>query len=316
MISAEELRFFSVIATSPSLAAAARQLDVTPPAVTQRLRQLELKLQVRIVDRSTRHLRLTDEGELLAAKGFQILADLEVLAETLNARRGIVAGNLRVVAPFGFGRRFVAPVVAAFSSRYPAVNLSLMLSENPAGISEDRWDVLIHVGELRDSSLIVHRLAPNDRVLCAAPTYLERHRAPLTPEELESHEAIVLRENDEDVTLWKFSAARRVTTSVRVHPRMSSNDGDVVREWAIAGHGIIMRSEWDVADDLQSDKLVRLLGDYRLPPADIVALTTARTGRAARTSTFLADLRAALDPAPWRMASKSKRSTPRSARAR
>lgn len=300
MININELRFFGVIATSPSLAAAARRLEVSRPAVTQRLRQLELKLKVRIVNRSTRRLRLTDEGELLAARGSEILAELETLAETMNARSGVVTGNLRVVAPFGFGRRFIAPVIAAFSDKYPAVDVSLTLSENPAGIRDDRWDVLIHLGELRDSSLVAQRLAPNDRIICASPAYLVRHSPPTTPQDLEAHDAVVLRENDEDGRSWKFQANDGGVTAVRINPRMSSNDGDVVRRWALAGRGIMVRSEWDVAEELQTGKLVRLLAGYRLPSADIVALTTARMGRAARITTFLSELRASLDPVPWR----------------
>ncbi|MEJ1963580.1 MAG: LysR family transcriptional regulator [Gammaproteobacteria bacterium] len=302
MITAEDLRFFSIIAVSRSLAAAARQLDVTPPAVTQRLRQLETKLQVRIVDRSTRHLRLTDEGELLASRGFSILSELDLLADALNSRRGKVAGHLRVVAPFGFGRRFVAPAADAFLRNHPEIHLSLTLSENPAGLGADSWDVLIHAGELRASSLIAHRLAPNARVACASPEYLSRCPAPVVPEDLLRHDIIVLRENDEDVTLWKFSDAGRVQTAVRISPRMTSNDGEVVRQWALAGRGIAVRSEWDIADDLRNGRLVRILRNYHLPPADIVALTAARTRRAARTTIFIGELQAALNPAPWREA--------------
>src|SRR5262245_47214884 len=113
MLSLEDLRFFAIVARSSTLAGAARALDVTPPAVTQRLRQLELRLKVRLLDRSTRHLVLTDEGKILAARGGAVIADIEAITETLANRRGTVMGHLRIVAPFGFGRRYVAPIVAA-----------------------------------------------------------------------------------------------------------------------------------------------------------------------------------------------------------
>jgi len=111
---------------------------------------------------------------------------------------------------------------------------------------------------------------------------------------------IALRENDEDVTLWRFKRGKDSVTQVRIEPRLASNDGDVTRQWAIAGHGVIVRSEWSVAEDLRAGRLVRLLGDYRMPPADIVAFVGPQGGRSARTTRFLQYLRAALSPVPWR----------------
>src|SRR5580693_6043613 len=133
LLSIDDLRFFATLSLCQSLAAAARELGVTPPAVTQRLRLLEAKLGLRLVDR---------------------------LAE---GKRD-VAGHLRIVASFGFGRRYVAPVVAAFRIENPNVSVTLTLSESPVRLSAGSWDLLVHVGELKDSSLIVHRLAPNDRL--------------------------------------------------------------------------------------------------------------------------------------------------------
>ena len=300
MLSIEDLRFFATLSVSSSLAGAARELGVTPPAVTQRLRLLEAKLGLRLVDRSTRHLRLTDEGHFLASKGGRIVEEILKLGADLAARKGDVVGHLRVVAPFGFGRRFVAPAVAAFRTENPQVTISLTLSESPVRLGDDRWDLLVHVGELKDSSLIVHRLAPNERVICASPSYLAARGEPRQPEDLKGHDCAALRENDEDVTLWRFTEAAGDTHAIRINPHLSSNDGEVVRRWAIAGLGIIMRSEWDVAEDLREGRLVRVLNDYHLASADIVVLLGAREGRTARTALFLRYLSDALSPTPWR----------------
>jgi DNA-binding transcriptional LysR family regulator len=137
MISTEDLHFFIVLASAVSLADAARKLDVTPPAVTQRLRLLENRLGMRLIDRSGRRMVLTDEGELLAVRGRRICDDMGNLSDTLASRRGTVAGHLRVIAPLGFGQRYVAPAIAEFRGLYPEVSASLMLSDRPARISDD-----------------------------------------------------------------------------------------------------------------------------------------------------------------------------------
>jgi DNA-binding transcriptional LysR family regulator len=300
VLSIDDLRFVSALVLCSSMAGAARVLGVTPPAITQRLRLLEGKLGVRLVDRSTRHLRLTDEGQLLVDRGRDLLDQLDELSDDLMARKTSVAGHLRVVAPFGFGRRFIAPVVVSFRAENPKVSVSLNLSENPARLDTDSWDILVHIGELRDSSLILHRLAPNDRVICASPSYVEGHGTPRHPADLKDHECVVLRENDEDATLWRFIDPDGKAYSVRIKPSLCSNDGEVVRRWALAGLGIVIRSEWDVAEDIHAARLVRLLDDYHLASADINALLNARDGRTARTERFLQHLSKVLNPPPWR----------------
>jgi len=302
MLGPDDLRFFLAIAEAPSLAAASRALDVSPPAVTQRLRALEERLGFHLVDRTGRHLALTDEGELIAERGRAILAALGDLDEALAARRGQVVGHLRIVAPLGFGRAYVAPVAAAFQAAHPEVAIDLILSDRLGGVPEGTFDLAIHVGEVARAApgLIARRLAPNDRVICAAPAYLAERGGPAGPGDLRGHACIALRENDEDVTLWRF---RRdgAEERVRIEPRLSSNDGEVVRGWALAGRGIILRSEWDVAGDLRAGRLVRLLPGHALPEAPVTALLGARRhARAARTRRFLDALAHALDPPPWR----------------
>lgn len=300
MITSHDLEFFSIVSAAPSLAAAARALDVTPSAVTQRLRQLEQRLGVRLLERTSRGLHLTAEGQLLAQRGAEILANMEEITEELVERRQVVTGHLRVAAPFGFGRRYIAPAMAALREQHPEVKLTLSLFEDPVSLRSDAWDVLIHVGPLTDSTLVLHRLAPNRRILCAAPAYLERHGAPEHPEALRHHACAVIREDQADVTLWRFSHQEKPPLTMRIQPAMSSNDGGVIKQWALAGLGIIIRSEWDVAEDLQHGRLVPLLPDWRLPDADVVALLGARGGRVARTARFLEILRQKFQPVPWR----------------
>jgi DNA-binding transcriptional LysR family regulator len=300
MISTEDLHFFIMLASAVSLADAARKLNVTPPAVTQRLRLLEDRLGMRLIDRSGRRMVLTDEGELLALHARRICDDIGNLSDTLASRRGTVTGHLRVIAPLGFGQRYVAPAVAQFRSLYPEVSASLVLSDRPARVSDDLWDLMVHIGELRDSALVSRRLAPNRRLLCAAPRYLARRGEPRHPNDLRRHDCIALRENDEDVTMWRFTPKHQgEPTNVRIEPAMTSNDGGTVRDWALAGLGIIARSEWDVAEHLHAGRLVSLLDGWTQPNADIVALISPRHGRSLRATRFLDLLRASTEQQPW-----------------
>jgi DNA-binding transcriptional LysR family regulator len=148
--------------------------------------------------------------------------------------------------------------------------------------------------------MVAYPIAPNSRFICAAPSYLAVHPAPAEPKELTAHDCIVLRENNEDVTLWRFWK-RRNEVAVRVPAMLSSNDGAVVKQWALAGKGLFVRSEWDVADSLASGELVRVLTGWSLPDADVVALAPRRAGMSARAKLFLSFLQSRFQPVPpWR----------------
>lgn len=295
-----DLRFFVAVTEGGSLAEAARRMDVTASAVSQRLRQLEARLGLHLVHRSTRRFNLTDEGELFYAGAVGLLAELDDLIDGVRARSGEVAGTLNVCAPLGFGRHHLAAAIADFHTLYPGLMVSLTLSDVVPVADANRFDMVVHIGKLTDSSMIAYPIAPNARFVCAAPGYLARRPAPRKPQDLAMHHCIVLRENEEDVTLWRFRKNRK-EVSVRVPVILSSNDGDVVRQWAIREKGVIMRSEWDVVESLAAGRLVRVLEDWRLPDADIVALVDQRHGMAARVKLFLSFLQARFQPVPpWR----------------
>jgi len=300
MLSTDDLRFIAAVTRAPSLAAAARSLNVTPPAVSQRLRALEARLGVSLLDRSAGRITLTDEGELLTEWSGRILAEIEEVSERLCERKGVVAGHLRVAGPTGFGRRYIAPAVMDFSRRHPDVRIGLELSDNPIRLKPSAWDIVIHIGELHSQPFQKLTLAPNDRLLCASPDYLARRGTPHAPADLARHACLTLRENDEDVTLWRFAGPDGSHETVRIDEGVSCNDGDVIRDWALAGFGIVLRSEWDMADDLRAGRLVRLLPQWRSPDAPVVALLGPRHMRAARTRRFLELLRQSLTPPPWR----------------
>jgi DNA-binding transcriptional LysR family regulator len=225
---------------------------------------------------------------------------METLSEALANRKKAVSGHLRVAAPHGFGRLHVAPVVDAFAEAHSGVTVTLDLSDHPGTQLLESSDVIIHIGPPGPLNQIVTTLAPNRRILCASPGYLADAPPLQSPSDLLRHRCLVIRENDEDVTLWRFLHASREPETVRIRPTMCSNDGTVVRDWALAGQGIAIRSEWNVAADLAAGRLKRALPSWEVPAADVVAMLGSRFGRSARTTAFLAMLRQSLSPAPWR----------------
>lgn len=296
-----DLRFFVTITESGSLAEAARRLDVTPSAVSQRLRQLESRLGMQLAHRSTRRFTLTEEGELFHDGVVHLLADLDGLVDTLRERSGEVGGTLHVCGPLGFGRHYLASAIADFHLLHPKLMVSLTLSDVISAADANRYDLIVHIGSLGDSSMVAYPIAPNSRLLCAAPEYLALRPPPRDPRELARHDCIVLRENHEDVTLWRFRKQGQEEVAVRVPAIMSSNDGEVAKQWALKGKGVILRSEWDVAESLASGRLVRLLPEWNLPDADVVALVASRAGLSARVKLFLSFLQKRFQPLPpWR----------------
>jgi DNA-binding transcriptional LysR family regulator len=300
MLAIDDIRFFLVLVNSGSLAAAARAMNVTPSAVTQRLQALEARTGVRLLERSTRGLNLTDEGELLRDQGAAIRDQTDLLFERLSARQEIVSGNLRIHAPPGFGRRHVAPLAARFQANHPDVRIALALLED-IGTGDARGaDITFHIGPLEDSSLVGYRMAPNRRILCAAPGYLKRAGMPAEPADLSGHQCLVLDENREDASMWKFTRGGR-RQGVRVAAALTCNDGEVIHEWALEGRGIMIRSEWDVAQNLRLGKLVEIMPAWQLPAADVIALVPQRRGMSARVKKFIDLASGHFAPAPpWR----------------
>jgi DNA-binding transcriptional LysR family regulator len=281
-----DLAFFAALVKTGSLAALARELGVTPPAVTKRLANLEQRLGVRLLNRTTRTMSVTHEGEIYLADGARILADIEALERTIGSSRALPKGLLRVNASFGFGRKHIGPAVSEFSKRFPDVEVQLLLSERPLNLADQAFDIGIRIGELPDARIIARKIAANRRLLCAAPAYLKQHPAPASPRDLQTHACIVLRENEAAYGSWHLSRGKRQET-IKVRGALSSNDGETVLAWALAGHGILMRSEWDVAPYLRSGRLRQVLEDWALPPSDIFAVYPERLNLSAKVSAFV-----------------------------
>lgn len=301
MITSDDLIFISTLAGQRSLAAAARALHVSPPSVSQRLAGLEARLGIRLIERTGRAgIMLTADCEHLVERAGVILAELEALSAEIAQARGEVLGHIRVIAPFGFGREHVAPAVTTFMASFPQMTAELTLSDQMMRLPEHPWDLIIRVGPLATSNLIAIPIAQNERLLCASQSYLDEYGHPSHPDDLVKHRCLAIREDDEQVAHWHFAENdEEKALSIRIKPYLASNDGEVVRNWALAGLGIVQRSEWSVSDDLRSGRLVRVLPNFVMPSAPVVALVSNRTSRAARVQVFLDHLRKCLKPAPW-----------------
>ncbi|MFO1267226.1 MAG: LysR family transcriptional regulator [Rubrivivax sp.] len=301
-----DLGFFSALAAAGSLSAAGRELGVTTAAVSKHLAQMEARIGVPLVVRTTRRMSLTPEGEAYLAQARRILGDIEDLEQMLGTAKGTPKGLLRVNATLGFGRSHVAPVISRFVRRHPEVEVQLQLSVNPPPLSDDAFDVCIRFGAPPDARVIARRLAANRRLLCAAPAYLARHGTPKVPADLARHQCIGIRQGDEAYGLWRLASpavrgrAAQVE-AVKVRGRLSTNDGEIAVHWALEGHGILMRAEWDIARHLASGRLVPVLPQYATPDADIHAVYPQRHQMAARVRAFvdfIAEAMGSRAPAP------------------
>lgn len=285
MKDAADLAFFTLLARQPSLAAAARELGVTPPAVSRRLAALEQRLGVRLINRTTRRLSLTPEGERYAEAGQAILGDIEALERSLAEGQSVPRGLLRINATFGFGRRHLGPAVSEFLGRYPDMEVVLHLTDRPLDLEAEAMDIGIRFGVDPAGRYLARQLADNRRLLCAAPAYLAARGQPGEPRELARHACIVIREN-EGFNTWRLSDGRQ-QVAVKVSGPLSANHGEVAVDWALAGHGIILRSEWDVAPYLRSGQLVRVLAPWAGVASDIHAIYPERHRLSARVRVFI-----------------------------
>lgn len=281
-----ELEFFVLLNRLGSLSAAARALDITPPAATMRLASMEKRIGARLLNRSTRKISLTPEGEIYLQHATRLIEGLQELDEVVSGNRQAPRGALRVNAPLGFGRTVIAPLVSDFTNQYPEVEIQLDVSDRPVDLIDSGFDLAIRFGELPDNRINARRVMSNRRFLCASPTYLEKHGTPKVLSDLARHRCIVHRQNDDAYGVWRFLIDGR-TEIVKVHGVLSSNDGDIVQGWALDGQGIVIRSEWDVTKYLDSGRLRRILPEFTLPSADLYAYYPSKQNLPARVRAFI-----------------------------
>lgn len=257
-----DLEIFVRAAEAQSLSAVARALDLTPAAASAAIKRLEAELETVLFVRSTRHLRLTLEGERFLRHAQQALSLLQDAHKELATGRSVVRGKLRISLPSDLGRNHLLGWLDAFQLQYPALELQVSLTDRVSDIYRQPVDVAIRYGDLPDSSLIALPLsAANRRVLCAAPDYLARAGMPRSPQELSGHNCLRFMLSDTVHEQWRFERGKdRIAMTVRGD--RVADDGEAVRRWALAGFGIAYKSRLDVADDLRVGRLIHLCPDW------------------------------------------------------
>jgi DNA-binding transcriptional LysR family regulator len=263
-----DIAFFSLLIKKGSLYSAAQEMGVTPPAVSKRLANLEARLGVRLLNRTTRRISLTPEGDIYLIEGSKVLEDLETLEQSIARRKATPRGTIRMGATLGFGRKYIAPALSKFVRTFQDVEIQLHLTDKPINALEQNIDLFIHFGNLPDTRLSSRILIPNKRILCASPKYLLRHGIPQTPKDLTQHQCIFLRESNETFGSWHLYSGNKHET-IKVRGQLTTNDGESATAWALEGHGVLMRSIWEVDTHLRTGRLQQILTDWTLPSANI-----------------------------------------------
>jgi DNA-binding transcriptional LysR family regulator len=265
-------------------------MGVTTAAVSKRLAQMEERLGLPLVTRTTRRMSVTPDGQVYLQYARRILGEIDDMEELLGVSLENPKGLLRVNATLGFGRSHIAPVISRFVRKYPHVQLQLQLSVNPPPVADDSWDVCIRFGEPPDARVVARPLASNRRLLCAAPSYLSEHGKPKVPRDLRRHNCISIRQGDEAYGVWRLSTRHsrdEAVESIKINGNLTTNDGGIAVSWALDGHGIVMRAEWDIDRYLRSGRLVQVLPQYETADADIYAVYRQRHQRSARVRAFI-----------------------------
>jgi DNA-binding transcriptional LysR family regulator len=258
---------FRAVVDHGGYAAAARALGRSKTALSKAVSDLESHLGVRLLQRSTRQISVTEAGRRFHARCVQLLADLEDTEGEARDAHGSVRGHIRMVAPQTFGELYLVPLLAQFLNAEPGVSLELMLLDRFVDLVEERFDIAVRIADLADSSLVAKRLGDMRLVVCASPAYLARHGTPGTPEALGVHDCIV-DTNMRAPRLWTFEQAG-IRTSVAIHGRLAINNATAVRVMALEGHGIALCPDFVIAPDLAEGSLVRLLENFDTAPRGI-----------------------------------------------
>lgn len=287
-----DVEVFSAIAESGSLSAAARRLGLAPMTVSRRLATLEGELGVRLFHRTTRSVSLTTEGETFLPFATTLLEASEGARVSLKSNAGAASGVLKVTAPTVFGQAVIMPLIPALLEEHPALRVDLTLSDSIVDIVGLGIDVAVRISTLRDSTLIARPLAPNPRVLCASPLYLERHGIPATMDALLSHRRIALH----GMPFWPFMRDGEAV-SMRVEGVFSANSVEAVRTASRQGLGVAMLTYWDIRDDLAAGSLCMVeLEDVDPQQLFITAILPTRQHVPHRVGVFLQRLEAVLNP--------------------
>jgi DNA-binding transcriptional LysR family regulator len=297
----KQISTFVDVAAKGSLSAAARAEGIAPAMIGRRLDALEERLGVKLLQRTTRKIALTNEGVAFLEDCQRILMDLENAESAVSERSARASGHLVISAPAGFGRQHVAPLLPSFLAEHRDVMVTLNLNDRVADLIGEGIDIAIRIAALSDSSLIGVKLADNKRVVVASPAYIKRHGAPASLDDLMKHNCLAIS-SEGSQRGWTFRQHGRNVT-LKATGNMVCNDGAVLHDWALSGKGLAWRSMWEVGNAIESGKLVTVLDEFAAPGNDIYAVFAQRRHLPLRIRAFVDFLRHAYaQPNYWRKA--------------
>ncbi|MAI90343.1 LysR family transcriptional regulator [Ponticaulis sp.] len=273
---------FDAIARTGSLSAAAEQLGMSLSAVSRRLQHIEGRLDLRLVNRTTRTLSLTTEGEEFSRRAASVLDSVHHADEMSDA--DTCTGTIRLTASVAFAQRQLAPRLAQFQALHPKVSFELITTDRLIDLVENKLDLAIRQSYRGGADMIARRIAGDGEIYCASPEYVSRHGAPSAPSDLSSHRALCV--GNPPPRVWPLNRDDK-HIDVPITPTVTSTDGEVVHTVALKGGGVVLKSAWDVIDDIRSGKLVRVLPDWWGRPKALRALLPMRKHQPERVRIFL-----------------------------
>ena len=288
---------FTKVVETKSFTGAAEQLGLPKSTVSRKLAQLEERLGVRLVQRTTRKLALTDIGEAYYERAARIVSDLQAAEQVVMDMQASPRGRLRVTAPIDLSSLFLGRIIADFNAAHPEVYVELDGSDRVVDLIEEGYDLAIRFGQLPESTLIARKLGQFQAVLCASPEYLAKHRAPQTIEELEEHDKVLFLPSPRAQS-WPLVNGEQ-TYELSRPAKFSSNNIMAVRDAVLAGLGVSALTEFVVACDLHEGRLVQILPEWSTPPGEINAVYPARQNLPPRLALFLDHLAKSMSPPPW-----------------
>jgi DNA-binding transcriptional LysR family regulator len=291
-----QIELFAAVVEEGTFTAAAEREDVSKSHVSTQISDLEERLGVRLLQRTTRSVDPTPEGEAYYERIRGVLDELEEADRALRQARTEPMGTLRVSAPVDLGTNYLGPIVGDYLATYDEVSIDIDLNDRKVDLVDEGYDLAVRVGRLEDSSLIVRRLADVEGCVCASPDYLEHHGTPEHPEELSEHDCVVYRYLPDEQT-WTFTAPEEV--EVDIDGPIEANNGSILADVAARGGGIAMAPSFIVADLLRAGRLERILTDWELPSGAIWALYPHRRHLSAKVRTFIDLLKERLESPPW-----------------
>lgn len=254
-----------------SFSAAGRSMRLSAAVVSHRIRSLEHELGCRLFNRTTRKMNLTEQGRVFYENCLEVVLALDRAEASVSDKGATPRGLLKVTAPLGFGRRVVAPLLPRFHARHTEIDVFLRLSDYLVDLFTESVDVAVRMAVLPDSSLVVRKIAEIDRILCAAPAYLDRCGTPRSIADLEKHRCLLLRYPGSRQFKWTLTKGTRKTT-VSVSGHLDADAGDVLTEWAVTGEGIALKPVFEIAAQLKSGALVPVLPEHRPEPVTLAIL--------------------------------------------